>query len=76
MSQQQNTSEVAALRQRIELECQALTMLRDKPATVAQHRIITHRYHSLDKHCEALEKLVGEEAATDLIFAIYSKEVQ
>jgi hypothetical protein len=70
-----NTSEVARLREQIELECQALQHLMQFSA-VASHRAISRRYRNLDTCRDQLEPLLGEEQATKLVVDIYNEWVQ
>lgn len=70
-----NKSEVARLREQLELECQALKRF-TAPAMVASHAMITNRYNAIEKHAEALGKIVGQEQATEIMCQIYNKEVQ
>ena len=58
-----NNSEVARLRQQIDLEVEALDRLAHGVATVASHRIIALRYKSLVERCKLLGQHVGEREA-------------
>jgi hypothetical protein len=62
-------SEVARIRERIELECQALADMQLFSAT-ASHRSIRRRYDNLDRHRERLSALVGEQEATKIVVDI------
>lgn len=70
-----NKSEIARLREQLELECQALKRFTE-PAMAASHQIISNRYNAIEKHTEALGKIVGEAKATEIMCQIYNKEVQ
>lgn len=59
-------SEVARLRQQIELECQALRYLSSFRAT-ASHEIITAAYDRLGEHHIQLINLIGEQQATMVV---------
>lgn len=67
-----STNELAKLRERIELECQALQHLMHFSA-VASHRAINRRYRNLDRHHDQLKPLVGEEQATSILVDIYNQ---
>ena len=67
-----STSELARLREQIELECQALQQLIQFSA-VASHRSINRRYRSLDRCHEQLKPLVGEDQATTIVVDIYNQ---
>jgi hypothetical protein len=70
---QVNNSEIARLRQQIELECQAMQLGLSGYAHVAKHQTITNKYNTLGKHQEQLEALVGEEQAALITAEIYMK---
>src|SRR5437763_16218335 len=59
------SSELARLREQIELECQALQHLMQFSA-VASHRAINRRYRNLDSCRDQLIPLVGEDKATSI----------
>lgn len=58
-----NNSEVARLREQIDLEIEALDRLAHGVAAVASHRIIALRYKSLVERCKLLGQHVGEHEA-------------
>ncbi len=62
-----NQSEVARLRERIDLEIEALQRIKDGFAIVASHKIIQHHYDKIGSYHQELVKHVGEEAATDVL---------
>ena len=67
-----STSEVARLRERIELECQSIQHLAQVSA-VASHRIISRKYQNLD-HChQQLKALVSEEEALHIVVEAYGQ---
>jgi hypothetical protein len=67
-----NTSEVARLREQIELECQAIQRLMQVSA-VASHRVINRKYQNLD-HChQQLRALVSEEEALRIVVDAYGQ---
>lgn len=70
-----STSEVARIREQIELECQALANLKLFSA-VASHKSITRRYENLERYHEHLRTLVGEQEATTIMVGIYNEQVQ
>lgn len=51
-------SEVARLRERIDLEIEAMTRMSNDVAMVASHKIISHRYNRLGALCTQLEQYV------------------
>ena len=60
-----NNSEVARLREQIDLECRASwAALSAFRSGTAQHRFITARLRKMDEYHGLLARLVGEEAAT------------
>jgi hypothetical protein len=70
-----STSELARLREQIELECQALQNMMQFSA-VASHRSINRRYRSLDRCRDQLKPLVGEDQATNIVVDIYNQWVK
>jgi len=70
-----STSELARLREQIELECQALQHMMQFSA-VASHRSINRRYRSLDRCRDQLKPLVGEDQATNIVVDIYNQWVK
>ncbi len=73
---QENKSEVARLRQDIELTCQSMRQGFTGFASAARHAIIAHKYHQLGQYQEQLGRLVGEEQATELMVETYNKVVK
>jgi hypothetical protein len=69
-------SEVARMRERIERECEALSLLFGGFAVTASHEIIAHRYKQLDQSHQDLSALVGEEEATAITYTIYNEVVK
>lgn len=69
------TSDVARIREQIELECQALANLMQFSA-VASHHSINHRYENLERYRERLSTLVGEQEATQIVVGIYHEQVE
>ena len=68
-------SEVAQLRQRIALECQAgWAALHALNSGAAQHEFIRERFKQMEKCHERLTELVGEERATDILCEEYDRE--
>ena len=67
-------SEVAAMRARIEEECQALNNL-TLFSSVASHETIRLAYKNVEAHVDELKKLVGEKKANDIACDIYCKVV-
>ncbi len=75
MPQRENRSEVACLRERIELECQAVRRMFDQPASVASHDSIEARYRDLNGLKESLIPLVGGTQAMEVVMDIYMEIV-
>jgi len=69
-------SEVALLRQRIDLECQAIRRVFEEPAIVASHQSIDARYRNLHTLQEKLKPLIGEKEATATLMDIYHTVVE
>jgi hypothetical protein len=68
-------SEVVRLRRQIELECEAMRLALYGYAAVASHESINHRYDALAVHQTELEKYVGKEEATRIIYETYEKAI-
>ncbi len=65
-------SEVARLREQIDLECRASWWaLHGIASGTAQHRFITARLENVAHYHGKLAQLVGEEAATDILCAAF-----
>lgn len=71
----ESKSEVAHLRQQIELACGAMNQLMSGYAITARHDIINHRYSVLSNYQDQLEPLVGEQEAMDIIIETYNRVV-
>ena len=67
-------SEIAKIREQIELECKALANLMLCSA-VASHQSITNRLENLDRHREQLSTLVGEQEAAKIVVSIYAEQI-
>lgn len=63
MQQQGNSSEIALLRARIDLEVQALQQIKSGFAKSADHETIMNHYRMMGVCCDDLAKHVGEEKA-------------
>lgn len=70
-----NTSEVARLREQIELECRAIQHLMQASA-VASHRVISRKYQNLDRCHLQLKELVSEEEALSIMIDTYNQVVK
>jgi hypothetical protein len=70
-----STSEIARIREQIELECQAIRNLMQFTA-VASHRTINGRYRNLEQYHQQLKELVSEEEAVDILVGIYNEWVK
>lgn len=62
-----STSEVAQLREKIELEIQAMKTVFTDYAAVSQHAIINHKYDQLGDYQQRLEQHIGATAAIEVI---------
>ncbi len=69
-------SEVARLRQQIELESVAMKLAMNGFATVANHEFITHKYDAIGKCQEQLSAHVGEQQATQIMVEIYVRVME
>ncbi len=68
-------SEIARLREQIELECEAMRLALHGYAAVASHKAIEQKYNALGQHHEALEQLVGKEEANSIIVETYLRVI-
>lgn len=68
-------SEIARIRKQIELECEAMRLGLSGYAVVASHDIINHRYDALGRQQIALEKIVGAEEASRIVYETYEKVI-
>ncbi len=68
-------SEVARVRQQIELECAAMQQAFTGFAITAQHEILQRKYETLAHYYEQLEQLVGEKEAAIITTEIYLKVI-
>jgi hypothetical protein len=69
-------SEVAQLRERLELEARAMQRGLYGYACVARHAFIDEKYHSFGLYQQQLATLVGKEEAAYIALEIYIKEVK
>jgi hypothetical protein len=70
-----NQSEVAQLRERIALECQAGWWgLKALASGTAQHEFIHARFQNMETYHQRLTELVGEKKATDVRYEVYDAE--
>ena len=70
-----NVSEVAFLRQQIELVCQSMNQALHGYSITAKHSIISSKYQALDVYHEQLKDIVGEHEAIEIICTTYNNEV-
>jgi thymidylate synthase ThyX len=68
-------SEIAHLRQQMELECAAMHLALKGVAAVARHAIISHRHSALDSYQEQLEQFVGYQQALQISLEIYDQVI-
>ncbi len=71
----EHKSEVARIREQIDLECQAIRRVFEEPAVVASHASIDARYRNLDGLTQQLKPLVGEQEATSTLVEMYNEVV-
>jgi hypothetical protein len=69
-------SEVAQLRQQIELESVAMKLAMYGFATVAKHEFITHKYDTIGTYQEQLSAHVGEQQATQITVEVYTRVME
>lgn len=69
---QQNHSEIARLRQQIDLEHEAAERALHSPAITAPHAYITARMEQVWKHIQALERIGGRDAVQGVLFEMPS----
>lgn len=70
-----NQSEVARIRNEIELTCQAMREGLNGFSQAGAHFIVRLRYHTLEGYTNQLATHVGDEQATDELTRIYNKVV-
>jgi hypothetical protein len=68
-------SEVAHLRRLIELECEALELLRTGYAVTSSQKIINHKYRAIGVIQEELAAIVGEQEAVRIAVEIYMQVI-
>lgn len=68
-----NQSEVARIREQIDLELDALEAAMYGPAIVGKHEVITHRMSQLGVCMEDLTAQVGEDKAIEEIYEKYNR---
>lgn len=70
-------SEIAALREKIALECQASwRALHDLNSGTALHAFISARLQKMGKHHQQLVELVGEDEATEHLCEIWDEQAR
>ncbi len=68
-----NNSEIARIREQIELECIAMHRLMNAPSKVATHEVISNRFKALDRLTLKMEEAVGsQEIAVSIAVDIYN----
>ena len=60
-------SEVAHIRQQIEMECEAMNRVFHSFSTKAPHWVVKMQYTTLDNHRQQLTNLIGEEQASEFV---------
>lgn len=69
-------SEVAQLRQQIELQVQALQSAMYGFAITARHEFIQARYNSIGTYQNRLAEQVGERAANQIVYKVYAEVME
>lgn len=69
-------SEFARLRAQIELECAAFNQGLNGYRATSRHEIIQAREQRLTKTLNEASELIGQEAAVELLYEIYSRVMQ
>jgi len=69
MRKEFRVSEIARLKQQIELETSAMRLAMTGFRTSASHEIINHQMDRLGQQYEQLEGLIGEQAAIETVIA-------
>ena len=64
-------SDIAAIRQQIILECEAMKQALYGYAVVSKHEVITHRFEALGRHQEQLTASVGAQEAQRILYETY-----
>lgn len=67
-------SEIARLKQQIELETSAMRLAMTGFRASASHEMINHQMDRLGEHYEQLEELIGEQAAIETIIAALERK--
>ena len=65
-------SEIARIRQQIELESAAMKLAMDGFATVGKHEFISRKYDAIGKCQEQLQTLTSEQEATQITIEAYT----
>lgn len=69
----ENKSEVARLRQQIELECESAKFALTGVSMTAQHAFITKRYENIASYQAELGQQIGTEEAKRIVYETYVK---
>ena len=64
-------SEVASLRRKIELECEAMKLAMRGFAVTGSHDVINHKYRAIGTAQEKLAAIVGEKEAARIAVEVY-----
>lgn len=70
------SSEIARLKQEIELRCQAVKLCFSGYAEVSKHQTIEHKYNALGECWRELEGLVGPESAQEIATSAYRNAME
>ncbi|GCE23268.1 hypothetical protein [Dictyobacter kobayashii] len=68
-------SEVAFLRKRIEMECEAMKHAMNSFRATASHDIINNQYNSIGNIQEQLAVIVGEQEAAKIAVEVYIQAI-
>ena len=69
-----STSEVAQLREKIELEVQAMRAALDGYAVVSRHELIHHKYDQIGAYVEQLQQYMGKHEAAQVMVHAFDRE--
>jgi len=69
-------SDVARIRRQIEVECEAMRLAMSGFRIIGSHDIINHQFDQLGVHYECLEKLIGEQAAIEVVIGALDASIE
>ena len=69
-----STSEVAQIKEKIELEIQAMRAALDGYAVVSSHELIHHKYDQIGIYVEQLQQYMGTREAAQMMVHAFDRE--